>query len=315
MQCSGSKVAGGCSQGEAALVKPMWLRRKPGSDRAAHEVKKLLRLSALNTVCEEGRCPNIAECFSRKTATFMILGDICTRGCRFCSVITGRPKLEPKDFSAEGERVAEAAAALKLRYVVVTSVARDDLEDGGASGFVATIGAIRKRLPAVQIEVLIPDFRGRKQSLESVVEAAPDVLNHNLETVPRLYRRVRPGAGYQRSLSLLRSAKAIAEERGLSLSVKSGIMVGLGETEPEVVQLFSDARSHGVDIITAGQYLQPTREHLPVVEFISEERFRAYEQSARQIGFSGVFIGPLVRSSYHAGEVHAAAVEQIKAAP
>lgn len=283
---------------ESPMRKPEWLRRPPASAQETQDLKRLLRKSNLNTVCEEARCPNISECFSRKTATFMILGDVCTRGCRFCSVNTGKPTFEPSKFSNEAEQVAEAAAELGLRHVVVTSVARDDLEDGGASGFVATIRALRERIVGVTVEVLIPDFRGALGPLKQVVEAQPDVINHNLETVPRLYRKVRPGSQYIRSLELLREVSILNPE----VLTKTGIMLGLGEEEEEVLNLMRDAREHSIQSFTAGQYLQPTKEHLPVVEYISPERFSWYESQAKALGFRHVAIGPLVRSSYHADE-------------
>lgn len=277
---------------------PEWVKRPPGSSSDTVTLKQLLRQTKLNTVCEEARCPNISECFSRGTATFMILGDVCTRGCRFCAVTTGRPHMSESQFAQEGESVAEAAEKLGLRYVVVTSVARDDLDDGGASGFVSTIGAIRRRLPHVKVEVLIPDFRGDHEALKQVVHARPEVLNHNLETVPRLYRRVRPGTRYDRSLALLAQVKQIDP----SVMTKTGIMLGLGETPEEVIELMKDARGHNVDIFTMGQYMQPTREHLPVEEYVTPEQFEWLGARAREIGFSSVASGPLVRSSYHAEE-------------
>jgi lipoic acid synthetase len=278
---------------------PEWLKRPPGSVHEATELKKLLRKTKLNTVCEEARCPNISECFSRGTATFMILGDICTRGCRFCSVSTGKPLMPETDFESEGVRVAEAAHTLGLSYVVVTSVARDDLDDGGAAGFIATIRAIRKRIPHAKVEILIPDLRGNHDALSSILDAGPDVLNHNLETVPRLYRKVRPGASYQRSLELLQFSK----ERNPEILTKTGIMLGLGEEESEVRNLVSDCRKYKVDIFTAGQYMRPARNYLPVVRYVSPAEFTELELYAKSLGFSGVFTGPLVRSSYHAGEV------------
>jgi len=261
-------------------------------------LKKILRTASLNTVCEEARCPNISECFSRKTATFMILGDICTRGCRFCAVHTGKPVLGSESFQAEGERVASAASELGLRHVVITSVARDDLPDGGAAGFYETVRAVKARLPHATIEILIPDFRGSETALETVLAAGPQILNHNLETVPRLYRRVRPGAGYRRSLDLLQNAKKISPQ----VRTKTGIMLGLGEQEEEVLTLLKDARDSDVDIFTAGQYMQPTRAHLPVTEYVSPDRFEYFQSAARQLGFPEAFFGPLVRSSYHADE-------------
>ena len=282
----------------SAVRKPEWLRKPPGLVKEATGLKRLLRSHNLNTVCEEARCPNISECFSRGTATFMILGDVCTRGCRFCSVQTGRPHFSPLEFEREAERVADAAQTMGLRHVVVTSVARDDLEDGGASGFAHTIAALRTRLPSATVEVLIPDFRGSEHALETVLTARPDVLNHNLETVPRLYRRVRPGSVYQRSLTLLQNAKRLAP----GVKTKTGVMVGLGETPDEVQSVMEDCTAHSIDIFTIGQYLQPTREHLPVHEFVSLEQFADYEQRAARAGLPQSFIGPLVRSSYHADE-------------
>lgn len=289
----------GTADGTELVRLPTWLRRPPGSAEETTSLKRLLRTSALNTVCEEARCPNISECFSRGTATFMILGDICTRGCRFCAVTTGKPLMPAHTFGSEAERVAEASEALGLRHIVVTSVARDDLPDGGASGFVQTIAALRRRLPHATVEVLIPDFRGNGAAVDAVVAAAPDVLNHNLETVPRLYRRVRPGASYRRSLELLRRARDVS--RG-GVATKTGIMLGLGEREDEVFDLMADARAHGIDIFTAGQYLRPSLDHLPVAEYLPPEAFDRYGARAHELGFPHVYIGPLVRSSYHADE-------------
>ncbi len=286
-------------ESETLVRLPQHLRRPPQSHGATTELKKLLRGSKLHTVCEEARCPNISECFGRGTATFMILGDVCTRGCRFCSVTTGKPHFDAEHFEQEAEQVADAAEALKLRHVVVTSVARDDLADGGASGFCHTIAALRKRLPNVTVEVLIPDFRGNHLAIEAVVAARPDVLNHNLETVPRLYRRVRPGSTYTRSLELLKYAK----EKDPTLLTKTGIMVGLGETIEEIIELMADCRRHDIDSFTAGQYLRPTLDHLPVAEYLSPDRFSEIEQLARTAGFKHVAVGALVRSSYHADEI------------
>lgn len=286
---------------------PSWLKRKPGSASETESLKKLLRNSSLNTVCEEARCPNIAECFSRGTATFMILGDICTRGCRFCSVITGRPALPESAFLDEAKRVADAVVSLSLNYIVITSVARDDLSDGGASGFSATIREIKRAKPDVQIEVLIPDLRGNRVALQKILDEEPCVLNHNLETVPRLYRRVRPGSSYKGSLELLK----FASEYDNKIKVKTGIMLGLGEIESEIDQVLRDSYEHGVRIFTAGQYMQPTRNHLPVQRYLLPEEFNRVEVLARQIGFPVVFSGPLVRSSYHAGEVHSSLNEHL----
>lgn len=277
---------------------PSWLRKPPASASETHSLKKLLRTASLNTVCEEARCPNISECFSRGTATFMILGDVCTRGCRFCSVQTGKPHFSELSFADEAKKVAEAALKLGLKHVVVTSVARDDLSDGGASGFVHTIKALRETIPGVSVEVLIPDFRGDTLAIRKVVEAEPDVLNHNLETVPRLYRKVRPGASYERSLELLKYAKKLKP----GIKTKTGIMLGLGEEQTEVLSLFDDARAHKIDIFTAGQYMQPTKDHLSVEEYLSPEKFAWYQKQAEERTFEHVFIGALVRSSYHADE-------------
>lgn len=281
---------------------PEWLRKAPGSSAATADLKRLLRRARLHTVCEEARCPNISECFSRQTATFMILGDVCTRTCRFCSVQTGRPHFPASDFSREAKSVAEAALQLGLRYVVVTSVARDDLQDGGASGFIETIRELRRAIDGVKVEVLIPDFRGNDEALAALVAAGPDVINHNLETVPRLYRRVRPGASYQRSLHLLRRVK----ELNPGVQTKTGIMLGLGERREEVAQLLADCRAHQIDLFTAGQYMRPTRSHLPVEEYVTLDQFACYREMAEAAGFSSVAVGPLVRSSYHADELQKA---------
>ncbi len=278
---------------------PSWLKKPSRGSSETHELKKLLRKSKLNTVCEEARCPNISECFQRGTATFMILGDICTRGCRFCSVITGKPLMPSTDFAAEGMRVAEAAISLGLKHVVVTSVARDDLKDGGASGFYETIKALRNNIKDITIEVLIPDFRGSTEALQIVVDAGPDVINHNLETVPSLYRKVRPGSSYIRSLELLQKVKELDK----NITTKTGIMLGLGETESEVKELMNDAVGYKVEIFTAGQYMQPSLEHLPVFKYLPPEEFKSYKTYAESLSFKAVYIDPLVRSSYHAGEI------------
>jgi lipoic acid synthetase len=250
----------------------------------------------LHTVCQEANCPNQFECFSARTATFLILGATCTRNCRFCNIVDGLPGPVDAD---EPRRVAEAAATMNLRYVVVTSVTRDDLEDGGADHFAATIGALREKIPGVQVEVLIPDFQGDPSSLERVLAARPDVLNHNVETVRRLYPDVRPQADYERSLELL--ARVTTIDR--SIPAKSGIMLGLGETEAEVRQTIADVYRTGCRMLTIGQYLQPTPQHLPVVDFIPPEAFDRWRQFAVNIGFEKVASGPFVRSSYHAGEM------------
>jgi lipoic acid synthetase len=271
---------------------PPWLRAKSGHWEKVHGMKVLVSGSGLHTVCEEARCPNQGECWTRGTATFMLLGDTCTRSCGFCAVATGRPM--PPD-PEEPRRVAELSARLGLSFVVVTSVARDDLADGGAAHFAATVRAIREASPDAQVEVLVPDFKADPDSVRTVVDSRPTVFNHNLETVERLTRQVRVQARYGRSLEVLRLAKALGQPL-----TKTGIMLGLGETEAEVLTLLRDARAVGCDILTIGQYLQPTKQHLPVAEFVHPDRFRALEQAAYAAGFSAVYSGPLVRSSYHA---------------
>lgn len=275
---------------------PRWLVAKAPKRPELERLGRQLHRMGLHTVCQSARCPNVGECFGQGTATFMILGNSCTRACGFCAVDHGCPTPVDPD---EPRRVAEAVAMLGLRYVVVTSVTRDDLPDGGASHFAATIRAVRELVPDSRVEVLIPDFGGDEAALRSVMEAAPEVLNHNVETIPRLYRTVRPQADYQRSLAVLRRA---GEMRPSSLT-KSGFMVGLGETEEEVYELLRDLRAVGVGAVTIGQYLQPTRDHLPVVEYVPPARFEAYAHQARTMGFHFVMSGPLVRSSYHAGEL------------
>jgi lipoic acid synthetase len=276
--------------------KPAWLKVRIGTGPNFHELKHIMRSYGLHTVCESARCPNQGECWEHRTATFMILGNICTRACGFCAVPSGRP-LGPPD-PDEPRRVAEAAARMGLRYVVVTSVNRDDQPDGGAEIFARTIAEVRRRIPGCKVEVLIPDFRGVWTALETVVRARPDVLNHNTETVPRLYRQVRKGAVYERSLELLRRAKQMAP----AMPTKSGLMLGLGETRDEVLATMRELAAQGVDILTLGQYLQPTRDHLPVVRFVHPDEFTEYKQLGLQMGFRHVESGPLVRSSYHAHE-------------
>jgi lipoic acid synthetase len=275
---------------------PEWARKGSPLAPAARALRVLLREQSLNTVCEEARCPNLGECFSRGTATFMLLGDRCTRRCGYCAVATARP--QPPD-PGEPDRVAEAARRLGLRYVVLTAVARDDLDDGGASHFAAAIRAVRRRLPGARVEVLVPDFRGRRPALASVLAARPDVFNHNIETVPRLFPRVRPQGGYLRSLEMLARARTLRPAQ----SIKSGLMVGLGETDEEIGAVLGDLRAAGVDIVTLGQYLRPTREHLPVGRYVSPEGFRALERQARALGFPTVYSGVFVRSSFNAEEV------------
>jgi lipoic acid synthetase len=260
-----------------------------------HAIKSLMRARSLSTVCEEARCPNRSECFSRGTATFLLLGDVCTRACGFCDIRTGRPS--PVD-PAEPMRVAEAAREMSLNHVVVTSVDRDDMADGGAAHFAATIAALRRLRPAPAVEVLTPDFRGRFESLRAVVEARPDVFNHNVETVPRLYREARRGASLERSLGLLAAAKILDP----ALTTKSGLMVGLGERPVEVEDLLARMRAAEVDIVTIGQYLRPSRQNLPVVEFVAPETFERYREAGERMGFRHVFAGPFVRSSYRAEE-------------
>ena len=279
---------------------PEWLRKGTTHFTAVHELKKDLRRWNLHTVCESARCPNMHECFHRGAATFMILGNLCTRGCGFCSVPKGSP--HKKEFTLdpdEPENVARMAARMKLRYVVITSVNRDDLPDGGSRHFSETVREVRKALPAARIEVLTPDFCGDLGAVARVLDAGPDVFNHNMETVARLYRRVRPQANYQQSLDVLRFAKEHS-----SVLTKSGLMAGLGETPQEVEQLLRDLVGARVDVATIGQYLQPTRRNLPVASYITPDRFEAYRSYGLSIGFKMVFSGPLVRSSYMADQVN-----------
>jgi len=278
------------------LRKPDWIRVKAPVSKTYAETRDTVREHGLVTVCEEAGCPNIGECWDKKHATFMILGEICTRACAFCNVRTGRPK--PRDLG-EGEKVGMAVAKMGLMHSVITSVDRDDLEDGGATAFVEVIEAIRRHSPATTIEILTPDFlRKDTRWVEAVIDAKPDVFNHNLETVPRLYLTIRPGARYYHSLRLLERVK----ERDPSRFTKSGLMVGLGETKPEVMQVMDDMRSAGIDFLTIGQYLQPTRKHAAVDRFVTPEEFEAYETIARSKGFLMVSSSPLTRSSYHAGD-------------
>jgi lipoic acid synthetase len=279
--------------------KPHWLRRSLPTGPAYEKVRALLKKSRLHTVCQEARCPNLWECFSRQTATFLIMGPCCTRNCRFCAVDYG-PSGPPDP--EEPVRVAEAVQSMGLRYVVITSVTRDDLPDGGASLFTKTIKEIRKRTPDTFVEVLIPDFQGNTGALQTVVEAHPDVLNHNLETVPRLYSLVRPEGVYRRSLELLKRTK----QYDPAIPTKSGLMLGLGETPEEVKETLLDVLDAGCSILTLGQYLQPTREHLQVDHFIHPEEFDHWKETALKVGFSEVASGPFVRSSYHAKELYQA---------
>jgi lipoic acid synthetase len=288
------------------LKKPDWIRVRLGDSHRFNEVKEALRSHGLNTVCEEASCPNIGECFGKGTATFMILGDLCTRRCPFCDVAHGRPK--PPD-AEEPARLADTIAAMKLSYVVITSVDRDDLRDGGAEHFVACIRAVRERSPRTRIEVLVPDFRGRLDvALQKLSLAPPDVMNHNLETVPRLYKQARPGADYAHSLRLLKDFKA----RHPNVPTKSGLMVGLGESDDEIVEVMRDLRAHDVDMLTIGQYLQPTAHHLPVLRYVEPAQFERYQQIAADLGFVHAACGPLVRSSYHADQQALEALEAAK---
>ncbi|WP_336789757.1 lipoyl synthase [Paenibacillus sp. MMO-177] len=277
------------------LKKPDWLKIKLTTEGNYTEIKDMMRTKTLHTVCEEARCPNIYECWSNRTATFMILGDICTRACRFCAVKTGLPtELDLQ----EPQRVAEAAEQMGLRHCVVTSVARDDLADGGASIFAGTIKAIRERMPFTRVEVLIPDFMGNEESLKIVMDAKPDILNHNIETVERMSNRVRAKAKYRRSLELLRRAK----EMNPKIPTKSSIMLGVGETYEEVLQAMDDLRAVDCNILTLGQYLQPTPNHMPIDRYVHPDEFKSLKEEGYKRGFRHVESGPLVRSSYHAHE-------------
>ena len=278
---------------------PEWLRKPVRNVAADHGLKKMLRSRGLHTVCEEARCPNRNDCFARGAATFMILGDVCSRSCGFCSVKTGRG-LPMASLSDEPEQVAEAAAQLKLSYVVITSVNRDELPDGGAAHFARTIHAVRLRLPSAKIEVLTPDFKGNRHALHTVLDAAPETFNHNVETIRRLYQKVRPQADYRQSLDVLQEARRYSP-RTLT---KSGFMVGFGECRDEVKRLLEDLRAHAVDVATIGQYLQPTRAHLPVEEYVHPDVFSEYKDYGERLGFRAVFSGPLVRSSFMAETVN-----------
>lgn len=278
------------------LRKPKWLKTKINTNKSYNDLKKIMRENNLNTVCEEAKCPNIYECWSeRKTATFMILGDTCTRGCRFCAVKTGLPN--ELDWN-EPERVADSVQLMGLRHVVVTAVARDDLNDGGAAVFAETVRAIRRKNPACTIEVLPSDMKGDYESLHTLMDSKPDIFNHNIETVRRLTKRVRARATYDRSLQLLKRVKSIAP----NTPTKSSIMVGLGETKEEIIQAMDDLLAHDVDIMTIGQYLQPTRKHLDVVKYYHPDEFLELKEIALEKGFEHCESGPLVRSSYHADE-------------
>ncbi len=288
---------------EEKLKKPEWIRAKLPTGQRFFEIKDILRSQILHTVCEEASCPNIGECFSKGTATFMIMGDICTRRCPFCDVGHGRPNaLDPN----EPKHLAETVASLRLRYVVITSVDRDDLRDGGAEHFAECIREIRRLSPSTQIEVLVPDFRGRLELALDILSAdRPDVMNHNLETAPRLYKQARPGSDYLHSLQLLQQYK----QRNPDVVTKSGIMVGLGETDEEVYEVMADMRAHDIDMITIGQYLQPSNGHLPVLRYVTPEQFKGFENKAYEMGFKHAAVGAMVRSSYHADvQAHEAGV-------
>ncbi len=277
------------------VQRPEWLRAQaPVGDRY-RQLKSLIERLELHTVCESAACPNVGECWNHGTATFMILGNVCTRRCGFCAVLKGAPLEVDYD---EPRRVAEAVAAMGLRFAVITSVNRDDRKDGGAELFALTIRAIRERVPGCGVEVLVPDFQGSHAAMEIVMEAAPDVLNHNTETVPRLYRQVRLGARYERSLDMLAYAKQIAPRT----PAKSGLMLGLGETPAEALSVMRDLRAHGVDILTLGQYLRPSPQHLPIVRYVPPGEFDEFRRAGDAMGFAHVEAGPLVRSSYHAAE-------------
>lgn len=279
---------------DTVLRKPDWIRIKLPAGEKVNQIKQSLRENRLHTVCEEAACPNLGECFSHGTATFMIMGDLCTRRCPFCDVAHGKP--QPLD-AEEPLNLANTIAAMALKYVVVTSVNRDDLRDGGAGHFAACIAAIRQQSPNTTIEILTPDFRGRMETALQILQQQPcDVFNHNLETVPRLYLEARPGADYKTSLQLLQRHKQLLPE----VPTKSGLMLGIGETEEEVVQVLKDLLGHGCSMLTLGQYLQPSKDHLPVKEYIHPDQFARYAEIARALGFQQVASAPLVRSSYHA---------------
>ena len=280
---------------ETRTRRPEWLKAPAPVGENYRNLKGLVERLRLHTVCESAACPNVGECWNHRTATFMILGNFCTRRCGFCAVQKGAPLDVDYD---EPRRVAEACASLGLKYAVITSVNRDDRKDGGAEIFAMTIQAIRERIPGCKVEVLVPDLQGSKDAMAIVMEAAPDVLNHNIETVPRLYKQVRVGARYERSLEMLAWAKALKP----GIPTKSGLMVGLGETNDEVLAVLRDMRAHHVEIATIGQYLRPTPQHLPVLRFVTPGEFSAYRRAGMDLGFSHVESGPLVRSSYHAAE-------------
>ena len=291
--------------------KPEWLRMKRRGGDEFNEVRRLLRSASLSTVCESANCPNRAECFSSGTATFLLMGEVCTRHCTFCNIPGGRVGALDPD---EPRRVAETVAALNLKFSVVTSVNRDDLPDGGAAHFASTIRHIQRLNPGGGIEVLIPDFLGNPLDLETILDARPDVLNHNLETVPRLYREMRPQANYQRSLQVLRRTRQWVDARGWDMKVKTGIMLGVGETHEEVIALMRDAVQHGTQILTIGQYLQPSQQHHPVARYVEPAEFDELGARGREMGIQWVESGPLVRSSYHAKEQSETLSHAVKAA-
>ncbi len=293
----------GLVSADPPLRKPKWLRMKRQGGEDYNDVKRLLRTSSLNTVCESANCPNMGECFNSRTATFMLMGEICTRHCTFCNIPGGRVAAIDPD---EPRRVAEAVRELALKFAVVTSVNRDDLPDGGAAHFASTIRRIRRLNPGCGVEVLIPDFLGDPVALETVLTAAPEVLNHNLETVPRLYGSMRPQADYRRSLQVLKRSRQWADAFGADIRIKTGIMVGVGETRDEVVDLMKDAADHGIRIMTIGQYLQPSLKHHPVLRYVEPEEFDELAEVGRELGIEWVESGPMVRSSYHAREQSAA---------
>lgn len=282
---------------------PPWLKRRlpAGHDvDAISSIQSMLEELKLSTVCNGAHCPNRSECYAGGTATFLILGDTCTRNCRFCAIPSTPPAPPRED---EPQAVAEASARMNLKYVVITSVTRDDLPDGGAGHFAKTIQAVQEKLPEAKVEVLVPDFQGNTEAIDIVLAASPAVFNHNIETVPRLYDQVRPQANFQQSLDVLAYAKKRAIERALKIYTKSGLMVGLGETDDEVFNVMEDLRSAGCDILTIGQYLAPSDAHLPVERFVEPEKFQAWGEQAKKMGFKAAACGPFVRSSYHAGEL------------
>lgn len=289
-------------RGNISVRKPKWLKRKLPSGPEYEKMKKLIQNNSLTTVCQEAQCPNQFECFSKGTATFMILGERCSRNCHFCAV--SHKPIGPPD-SEEPFRVAEAVASLNLKYAVLTSVTRDDLSDGGASHFAKTVEEVHRQSPGTRIELLIPDLQGNWDALSEILQAGPDVLNHNLETVPRLYSQVRPEAIYKRSLELLKKVKTINPQ----IPTKSGVMLGLGETVGELRHTMKDLLDHGCDILTLGQYLQPSRSHLPVDRFVSPEEFESLKTEALELGFKGVASSPFVRSSFEAGTLYNKVIE------